>query len=188
MEALQELVGPSEPPGSDRQAVYRCFGTDGQLLYIGTTGKLGRRFASHAQKIWFLEVRGITLEWYPDEESALEAEAAAILAEQPKYNIIHKGPPKIMRPADGPLRLPSLQERRAAFASALDDALEGLPPRDIKAACGLGRTYVHQLLDGLIESGAVIRAARGLYRKADPASDVSAAIATLVRREQAGAE
>lgn len=38
----------------DRQAVYRCFGADRRLLYVGTTGNFGRRIADHAQKIWFL--------------------------------------------------------------------------------------------------------------------------------------
>jgi hypothetical protein len=53
-----------------RHAVYRCYSDLGELLYVGTTGHLGRRLAAHAEKIWFLQVRGITLEWYPDEFEA----------------------------------------------------------------------------------------------------------------------
>ena len=34
-------------------AVYRCYSDQGQLLYVGESGELGVRFASHAQKVWF---------------------------------------------------------------------------------------------------------------------------------------
>jgi hypothetical protein len=53
-----ELVGRME-----RHAVYRCYSDLGELLYVGETGDLGARLASHAQKLWFVQVRGITLEW-----------------------------------------------------------------------------------------------------------------------------
>jgi hypothetical protein len=86
--------GLSVPPeltvNVERYAVYRCYGDDGQLLYVGETGELGNRFASHARKLWFTQVRGITLEWYADELSALNAERRAIHVEHPKYNVQHK--------------------------------------------------------------------------------------------------
>lgn len=72
-----------------RYAVYRCYGTDGALLYIGS-GNLGQRLASHAEKVWFLEVRGITVEWYADELDARNAERRAIHVEHPKYNVQHR--------------------------------------------------------------------------------------------------
>jgi hypothetical protein len=82
------------PPGllgnAERYAVYRCYSGDGELLYIGSSGKLGRRLGSHAEKVWFQQVRGITLEWYADELSALNAERRAIHVEHPKYNIQHR--------------------------------------------------------------------------------------------------
>lgn len=74
----------------ERYAVYRCYGEDGQLLYVGETGDLGTRFAAHAKKLWFLQVRGITLEWYADELDALKVERRAIHVEHPKYNKIHR--------------------------------------------------------------------------------------------------
>lgn len=89
-----------------RHAVYRCYSDQGELLYVGTTGHLGRRLAAHAEKIWFLQVRGITLEWYPDEIEAGLAERRAIHVEHPKYNTVHKN----ARPA------PSRPRRRVAVA------------------------------------------------------------------------
>lgn len=80
-----ELLGNVE-----RYAVYRCYSDDGQLLYVGETGDLGTRLASHAQKLWFVQVRGITLEWYADELDALKAERRAIHVEHPKYNKVHR--------------------------------------------------------------------------------------------------
>lgn len=90
---------------AERQAVYRCFAEDGVLLYIGTTGHLGRRLADHAQKTWFLASAQITLKWFPDEESAAKAERRAIETEGPKYNVIHN---RAMT-----LRLPSTASRKS---------------------------------------------------------------------------
>ena len=77
----------------ERYALYRCYSDQGVLLYVGQSGELGRRLARHAQKVWFLEVRGITLEWYADELSALNAEHRAIYVERPKYNLQSKTKP-----------------------------------------------------------------------------------------------
>ncbi len=85
------LLLPAELLGQmERYAVYRCYSDQGELLYVGQSGNLGRRLARHAQKIWFLHVRGITLEWYADELDALKAERRAIHVEHPKYNIQHR--------------------------------------------------------------------------------------------------
>jgi predicted GIY-YIG superfamily endonuclease len=86
-------VPPELAVNVERYAVYRCYGDDGQLLYVGETGDLGTRFASHAQKLWFTQVRGITLEWYLDELDALNAERRAIHVEHPKYNVVHRSAP-----------------------------------------------------------------------------------------------
>ena len=74
---------------ADRQAVYRCYAADGSLLYIGTTGHLGRRLGDHAQKIWFLASARVDLEWFPDAKSATAAERKAIETERPRFNVSH---------------------------------------------------------------------------------------------------
>ena len=68
--------------------VYRVFSHDGTLLYIGSTIDLEGRFVRHSTHSgWFREVRLITIEQHPALEAARAAEDAAIVAEDPKYNI-----------------------------------------------------------------------------------------------------
>jgi len=87
----ESLALPIELLGSiERYAVYRCYSDSGQLLYVGETGDLGKRLADHASKLWFVQVRGITLEWYADELEALKAERRAIHVEHPKHNKVHR--------------------------------------------------------------------------------------------------
>src|SRR5271169_3152736 len=74
---------------TDRQAVYRCYDAGNNLLYIGASGHLGARLRAHAQKIWFLEVRSMTFDWYPDARSATTAEQDAIEREEPQFNVMH---------------------------------------------------------------------------------------------------
>ena len=90
MTEIASLGAPESGVLHDRYAVYRCYSDTGQLLYIGSTGGSGRRFLDHSQKIWFLEVRGITFEWYADELDARNAERRAIHVEHPKYNVVHR--------------------------------------------------------------------------------------------------
>ena len=86
-----DLELPPELSGSaERYAVYHCYSDSGELLYIGESGELGRRLASHSQKLWFTQVRGITLDWYADELDALNAERRAIHVEHPRYNKQHR--------------------------------------------------------------------------------------------------
>lgn len=68
-------------------ALYRFYADDGTLLYVGITNNPGNRFNQHgADKPWWHEVRGITMEPYPDRASVLAAEARAIAVENPRYN------------------------------------------------------------------------------------------------------
>lgn len=150
---------PAQALDAESQAVYRCFGGSGQLLYIGTTGNLGRRLAAHAQKIWFLEVRGITLEWYPDEETAEAAERRAIRIEQPKYNVVHKNAqlhtlgtksraprarttpqPAAVLPISGHVRAAECKQR---FVQALRDA----PPVGVSPAATTGGLHAGEFAD-----------------------------------------
>ncbi|HLK78281.1 MAG TPA: hypothetical protein VKU77_32105 [Streptosporangiaceae bacterium] len=63
------------------------------LLYIGVTNGVPFRWNGHqAVQPWWDELRSLTVEWYPSREEALAAEKAAILAEQPKYNVTHLKP------------------------------------------------------------------------------------------------
>ena len=70
--------------------LYRHFGANGELLYIGVTNNVQRRVKDHIKKSdWFCVVRNITMELFESREDALDAEKEAIIKENPKYNILH---------------------------------------------------------------------------------------------------
>lgn len=85
-------------------ALYRFHDTTGTLLYIGITADPGSRWQSHArEKPWWHEVRGISLETYPDRATVLAAEARAIAIENPRHNqqrpsLAPKGAPQRTHP------------------------------------------------------------------------------------------
>jgi predicted GIY-YIG superfamily endonuclease len=124
-----------------RHAVYRCYSDLGELLYVGTTGHLGRRLAAHVEKAWFLQVRGITLEWYPDELEALAAERRIIHVEHPKFNVQHRnGRALARRPQKGKRRQPPpVQRPRRSGAEVRALALEVIEKEPDISGSELGR-------------------------------------------------
>jgi GIY-YIG catalytic domain-containing protein len=75
---------------SDRQhtTVYRFFDVDGDLLYVGITGRGKKRTSQHAaDKRWWPQVASATFSHYPSRAAAADAEAKAIRDEHPLYNI-----------------------------------------------------------------------------------------------------
>jgi predicted GIY-YIG superfamily endonuclease len=97
-------LSPEVVGNMGRHALYRFYSDNGELLYVGTSGDFGRRFPAHAQKIWFLQVRGITLEWYATEDGALKAERRAIHVEHPRYNVQHRDLKTLATPPPAPKR------------------------------------------------------------------------------------
>lgn len=71
-------------------SVYRLFSED-VLLYVGATHDIARRYRQHQRKApWIGEVTRVDVQVFPDRRAALEAEAAAIRSECPKYNVVHQ--------------------------------------------------------------------------------------------------
>ncbi|MFE2850579.1 GIY-YIG nuclease family protein [Streptomyces lavendulae] len=84
-------------PAAERAAVYRFFGSDDKLLYVGVTERFGTRWSTHArQQPWWPQVIRQAVTWYGTRTEALAVEAAAIKAELPAHNIAHM--PKPPRP------------------------------------------------------------------------------------------
>lgn len=75
-----------------KTALYRHFDADGVLLYVGISLAPFRRLRDHKRSHWCESIVTIKVEWHPDRESALRAEMAAIMAEQPLHNIDWNGP------------------------------------------------------------------------------------------------
>lgn len=75
---------------SEPTTLYRFFGTDDALLYVGITKRGRRRWYEHEDdKAWWSLVVRTTTEHYLDRPSALAAEKYAIETEHPLFNIVH---------------------------------------------------------------------------------------------------
>lgn len=70
--------------------VYRFFGADGTLLYVGASTNPALRFEKHSRtQPWWPEVATITLQHCFDWDEMDTAETEAIRTENPKYNHLH---------------------------------------------------------------------------------------------------
>lgn len=74
-----------------RTCLYRHFGREGELLYVGISLSPTYRLSQHRiGSPWFEQIANITVEWFETRQEALDAERAAIIAEQPMFNTVHK--------------------------------------------------------------------------------------------------
>lgn len=84
--------------------LYRHWGEDGELLYVGISMSTLMRLSQHrADSEWFPEIAKVTIERFSTRAEALEAERKAIQTEGPRYNVIHKGPGNVRRRPKPPL-------------------------------------------------------------------------------------
>lgn len=68
-------------------ALYRLYNPAGELIRVGVTENLPRRFRDYAQDVpWWPEVARKTVEWQADREAALWAETSIIHARRPVHN------------------------------------------------------------------------------------------------------
>jgi len=71
--------------------LYRCFDEGGVLLYIGASINPLSRLGSHSYKVgWFTDIALVKIEKHATRDAAFRAETAAVIAENPKYNIVPK--------------------------------------------------------------------------------------------------
>lgn len=71
--------------------LYRFFGHDGSLLYVGISERLGARFKEHRREKPWHEVATIRLESFATRKEAKDAERMAIQEEHPAWNVVHNG-------------------------------------------------------------------------------------------------
>lgn len=70
--------------------LYRLFDANDELLYVGRTNDLRRRFESHAEaQPWWPEVARSQVESLASFVALCQAERTAIVEERPKYNVVH---------------------------------------------------------------------------------------------------
>jgi excinuclease ABC subunit C len=91
---LREHVRAS---AENRPGVYRMFGPDGQLLYVGKSVRVRSRLLSYfraarGEKAWELARESARIDWeyIPNEFAALVREMKQIQSAQPRFNVQHK--------------------------------------------------------------------------------------------------
>jgi hypothetical protein len=78
--------------------LYRHFDADGALLYVGISLSAIARLKDHGgSSVWASQIASMTTEWHPSRETALAAEAKAIIDEGPRHNKAGRVAPKPQR-------------------------------------------------------------------------------------------
>lgn len=76
--------------------LYRFYDAHDRLLYVGISERGPERWKAHRkEKPWWTDVARTTTEHYGDRQAALDAERAAIIAEQPLHNVVHNRQRKV---------------------------------------------------------------------------------------------
>lgn len=72
-------------------SVYRAYGSDDRLLYVGCTARPLNRLHTQSQSEWWQHAAYMTFEHFDTRSVALEAERVAIEDEDPLYNLRRPG-------------------------------------------------------------------------------------------------
>ena len=81
---------PSDDPKNNRpHFVYRVYDANDELLYVGVTVNVKQRMRLHKSNrvAWYGRMATVDTKEYPDKPSARLAEAKAINAEHPEFNV-----------------------------------------------------------------------------------------------------
>lgn len=184
--------------------VYRAFGADGSLLYVGVTSNPALRVGKHAstRPWWPREVRDVSWETYDNREAALAAERKAIEEEHPRYNVTHSAVnrPKEHKPRRSatPVTGPTYRVRAVRWAQGWELHIPGVgvtQARSLTTAERMVRDYIHLMRDVAPDRFAVdirpelgdglddeVRAARDEVAAADAAQRHAAAQSRVVAR------
>lgn len=139
-----------------RTALYRLFDVDRQLLYVGIGFDPAARWRAHAvEKDWWHLVADKVVTWHDSREAAEVAEAEAILAERPRFNVVqHRQRYRPPRPG-GPLLL-AVTETAKEYRDATD--------RQQAAAKHLAELMRAAHSDGMKQS-AILRASKHVWTR-----------------------
>ena len=106
--------------------VYRCYGDNGRLLYVGCTDHIQYRLTGHLRdsSVWLDQLGAITVERFSDWFAAHAAEREAIQTEWPLYNIQHsiegpRPPHLILQTRHAVCTAEQMQERERRVTEAL---------------------------------------------------------------------
>lgn len=168
-----EGIGPRNgATGSRRTAVYRLYGHDGELVYVGMTVNIERRLADHERgSFWWPHVARTAVVWYDTRPEADAAESEAVAAEKPLYNMrkqapgpVAGAPPAGAAPWDAPL-LVAAQLRRDIFAGKYPAGYR-LGHNAVATVFGTGPQTVRRVLRTLASERLLIVETRGTFVRA----------------------
>ncbi len=93
-----------------RTALYRLYDDADVLLYVGIAFDPEARWKEHVRKPWWRDVARKAAEWHDPRLLALDAEAIAVEAERPLYNVLGAD-----RPMPIPTGKPSRSQGQAVY-------------------------------------------------------------------------
>jgi len=133
-------------------ALYRLYDADGVLLYVGVTGNLKGRLATHAEsKPWWPKVKRKTVEWHETRRSADRAEVQAIRSENPVHNIHGRKVPEFnlrKHLTGAELYELALQKMPPTTLRLRMLELAGVPTNEALDLMGIGRTHRYRVIGG----------------------------------------
>lgn len=115
-------------------AVYRLFGADGELLYIGKSTRPMDRLREHGSDARFArDIVSVTVEYFDDRETMDAAERAAIRAEKPRHNVTYNANVEVKKARQ--TKTTASQVTGYCLTYSLDEAADllGISSRDVLA-------------------------------------------------------
>ncbi len=153
--APREWLPPELDPDRERRhlrcknGIYRFYGTERELLYIGTTtfvwGTPERWLGHRASAKWWHLAAYLSVVYLKPGVDRFEAERKAIRSERPAFNVVHnrqrvqlevrldEGPDAIVAAFRRHLFAEDFAALRAAFAGASDDDMDAEPEVEVEA-------------------------------------------------------
>lgn len=159
------------PPHQGRTALYRLYGAEDQLLYVGISHDPDGRWEIHkplyAEDSRRPAVVRRTVEWLPSRAAAEKAEIEAIKTEKPIYNVAHNFEAAPFDPADWPsLTQTIVRHRSRRLADLIRTEIDGgrwkpgqrIPlPAELAAATGIGTAAAYSAMKILSDEDYVDR-------------------------------
>lgn len=143
-----------------KNGIYRFYGADRELLYIGTTtfvwGTPERWLQHRTSAKWWRLAAYLSVEYLRAGLDRFEAERKAIRSERPAFNVVHnrrraqlevrldEGPETVVAAFRRHLFPDDFAALRAAFASASDDDADAEPNVDIEQTNTAWPTFLPQ--------------------------------------------
>ena len=125
--------------------LYRHFGKDNSLLYVGVSLTTVKRLAEHRRgSSWFGEIIRIDIEKFKSREDALAAEQKAIKKEKPRYNVHHQDRAKIEKELDVEeleIANEKLERARITLRNRITVSV-----RVAREVTGLGKTKIYDMI------------------------------------------